>query len=108
MDKRERDSLICELREIKEVLDEAFPLESGVVKDQILSLLASMAFQQKLMKPPEFMKPLETSIGGISFGDFKRLLQENAVVELTKLAAEKGEEWVQATYERFKRIIQGI
>jgi hypothetical protein len=49
MDMMEKQELIETLREMKDLVDEALPLESSVVRDQVLMALMVNAIQAKLM-----------------------------------------------------------
>jgi|GEM_PF-5639541 len=52
MDERERQELVEALTEVKELVEQSFPLESSVVRDQILGMLAVAVIQTKVLWRP--------------------------------------------------------
>jgi hypothetical protein len=115
MDEKEKDEFLTALQEVKELVDTAFPLESTVVRDQVLAMLAVTTLQGAMLKKVS-MAPAEMQFDfkhlaewlSMMVADYKVVQHENRIVQrqriaaqLTEIAARKGKEWAWEAYEEF-------
>lgn len=123
MDTLERQELLNSVEEIKELVDEAFPLESSVVRDQVLSMLIATTIQAKLMGK---YGPQTIAQGQFDFNqliaqgkelitEYKELEQRKMALTLTQVASEMtkqlspetGKEWAWETFQHFLKMAKG-
>lgn len=105
MDSQKRQELLDQLMEVKDLIDEAFPLGSSVVTDQILGSLFMSMVHEVLWEPPrdeEHPRPRRIPkemkmVMGMQF----RSHIEGIAATLTEVAASKGTEWTSDTYRHF-------
>jgi len=118
MDEVERQELLNSLEEIKQLVDEAFPLESSVVRDQVLSMLIATTIQAKIMArqvPP----PVVPDFMGMATGlkDALESADKTVAASLTtaasrmvqeedKLSSEAAQGWAWEAYEYFFRMLK--
>jgi hypothetical protein len=112
MDIVEKEELAHSLGEIKELVDEILPMESSVVRDQILTALMVTTIQEKLMArripPPtaafnQMAGPLR-SIAEMGQRQEAAMLTQAAsrmVREEDKLSSEAAQGWALETYRYF-------
>ena len=94
-----RDDLVDLIREAGEIVEQALPVGSSVLKDQLaLMVTAELMHERVKFPPPEFLKMEEGMFGKAS-----------VAIGLTKLAFDsKEKEWVWQTYCEFmKRLREG-
>lgn len=115
MEAREKEEFLEALQEVKELVDTAFPLESSVVRDQVLAMLAVTTLQGAMLKRLtgsqagmqfDFRRALDWL--GTMFAEYKVIQRENVIVQreniaaqLTRIAADKGKEWAWEAYQEF-------
>jgi hypothetical protein len=116
MDEKEKEEFLEALEEVKELVDNAFPLESSVVRDQVLAMLAVTTLQGAMLKrligsPAagtqfDFRRVLDWL--NTMFAEYKVIQHENVIVQreriaarLTAIAAQKGKEWAWEAYQEF-------
>jgi hypothetical protein len=116
MDEKEKNEFLTALQEVKELVDTAFPLESTVVRDQVLSMLAVTTLQgamlRKLARAPAEMQFDFSHLAdwlGVLLAEYKVIQHENRIAQwqivaaqLTEIAAQKGKEWAWEVYQEFK------
>lgn len=108
MDMNEKEELLEALEEVKQLVEAAFPLESSVVRDQVLSMLAAMTIQGAMMRklaraPAEMQFDLRYVLDWLKllFDEYRVITRENVAAQLTKVAADKGKEWAWEAYQEF-------
>jgi hypothetical protein len=108
MNARDKEELLESLEEMKELVDAAFPLESSVVRDQVLSMLAAMTIQGAMMRkltstPAEMQFDFRHVLDWLKlrFDEYRVIMRENMAAQLTKVAADKGKEWAWEAYQEF-------
>jgi hypothetical protein len=106
MDIMKKQELADILREMKELVDEVMPLESSVIREQILMVLIANAIQVKLEKqlPPSFMK---TAVTLKAVDKAVAAVLTMAEARLRK-SGDADEMWVWTTYKWYlERLCQG-
>jgi len=115
MDEKEKEEFLEALGEVKELVDNAFPLESSVVRDQVLAMLAVTTLQGAMLKkltraPAEVQFDFRRVLDWLNtmFAEYKVIQHENVIVQreriaarLTAIAAQKGKEWAWEAYHEF-------
>ena len=118
MDAVDREEIINTIMEVKELVDEVLPMESSVLRDQILSMLVVSVIQGKFMEkfvPPTVptaqsqfdLNQLVQQSSNLLFGSMQ-LENEKTAAILTQVAAQKGEEWTWKTYDDFLRKVKNV
>ena len=119
MDTREKQELADALLEMKELVDEVLPLESSVVRDQILMALMANTIQAKFlakqmpqMPPPDFMAAASKMKDAIGVTD--KTVAATLVAAVSRLVPEgdkaglsPAREWVWGTYKCFLKELRG-
>jgi len=116
MDKAARQELLSSIMEVKNLVDEVLPLESSILKDQILAMLVVSLVQGKIM---EKFAPQAVAAGqfdlnrfleqlGRILASYKQLEREKTAAALTQVAAHKGKEWAWKTHEDFLKRLGNV
>ena len=116
MDAVEREEIFNAVIEMKELVDGVLPLESSILRDQILSMLVVSLIQAKLMAKfaPQTVAEARFDLDQLTqqlsnvFLSSKLLEIEKIAAILTQVAAEKGEEWTWLTYQGFLGKIRNV
>ena len=116
MDAKEKEEYLEALQEVKELVDTAFPLESTVVRDQVLAMLAAATLRGVMLgrwagprgEPLFGFRHLAEWLS-MMFAEYKVIHRENVIAQrqrvaaqLTEIAAQKGKEWTWEVYQEFK------
>jgi len=117
VDDRKKQELADTLREMKELVDEVLPIESSVVRDQILMTLIASTIQARLMAkqaPPGISDFMGMATG---LKDTIESVEETVAASLTtaasrmvreedKLGSESAQGWAWEAYEYFLRMLK--
>ena len=115
MDEKEKEEFLETLEDVKELVDSAFPLESTVVRDQVLAMLAATTLQGAMLKkvsgsPAGMQFDFRRVLDWLStmFAEYKAIQRENVIMQreriaaqLTGIAAQKGKQWAWEAYQEF-------
>ena len=108
MDTREKQELADALLEMKELIDEVFPIESSVVRDQVLIMLMASAVQAKFAAkhalPPMFdFTEMAAKLKDVA-GSAEKTVAATLVAAASRLAPkrdspESAEMWAWETFQ---------
>lgn len=105
---RDYSWLVNMVTDIKKAIDEALPLESGVVRDQLLVMLTASLAQTLLAQsaPGPSGEPSRLIEALNRLQPSLEAFQAQVAAELTKVAARKGVTWTSETFEHFMARLQ--
>jgi len=116
MDEAERQELVTSIMEVKKLVDEVLPLESSILRDQILAMVVVSLIQAKLMAKfaPQTVATAQVDLNSVVrqlgqlFVKYERLEREKTATALTQVAAHKGKEWAWKTHEDFMKRLGNV